>query len=219
MKTKLNQILESGIICAVGGGIETQDQARSVIEALVEGGMVCFELMSGVPRNHELLSELKDTYPEKVFGIGTVLDTVSALNAIKAEADFLVSPYLNLEMIKVCRRYNVISCFGALTPTEILLGWEAGLDLVKVFPTNAMGGASYIRTLKGPLPKVRFVGAGGVRLEDVEKYFTAGASVLAVDEDLIVPQAILDGQYSLITQRAQDYCKILNNRPDEPAKY
>jgi 2-dehydro-3-deoxyphosphogluconate aldolase/(4S)-4-hydroxy-2-oxoglutarate aldolase len=168
--------------------------------------------MCGVPNNLSLLSEVKLTYPDAVFGIGTVLDAESAILAIKAGADFLVSPCLNFDIIHACRRHGVISCLGALTPSEIIKGWEAGLDLVKVFPTNAMGGPSYIRTLKSPFPKMRLVGAGGVNLKLVEAYFAAGASLVAVDEDLMPPDAIRLGDFTQIERRAREYSTILERR-------
>ncbi len=210
MKSKLSQILSGGILCAVGVGIESQNQARTVIEAMMDGGIDCFELMRGVPNNLQLLHELKATYPETIFGIGTVLSPQAAVNAIEAGADFLVSPYLNLDILKSCRRHGVISCFGALTPTEIMKGWEVGLDLVKVFPTNAMGGPDYIRTISAPLSHIRLVGAGGVVLEDVETYFKAGASLVAVDEDLMPPELIRSGDFAKLTKRAQEYREVLD---------
>jgi 2-dehydro-3-deoxyphosphogluconate aldolase/(4S)-4-hydroxy-2-oxoglutarate aldolase len=115
MSKKLDRLLESDIICVVGIGIETQEHARKVVESLIEGGMNSFEL----------LVELKVAHQDKIFGIGTILDTESALASIKAKADLLVSPHLDLEMIQACHRYGVISWFGALTPTDILKGREA----------------------------------------------------------------------------------------------
>jgi 2-dehydro-3-deoxyphosphogluconate aldolase/(4S)-4-hydroxy-2-oxoglutarate aldolase len=125
MSKKLDRLLESDIICVVGIGIETQEHARKVVESLIEGGMNSFELMGGVPNRDELLVELKVAHQDKIFGIGTILDTESALASIKAKADLLVSPHLDLEMIQACHRYGVISWFGALTPTDILKGREA----------------------------------------------------------------------------------------------
>lgn len=213
MESKLVRILSGGIICAVGSGIETQEQARRVVEALVKGGMDCFELMRAVPNNTQLLSQLKAENPSLILGIGTVMDPEGADVAIRSGADFLVSPYVNTEVIRSCRRHNVVSCFGALTPTEIVLGWEAGLDLVKVFPADAMGGPSYFRTLKGPLSHARLVGAGGVTLEDVDAYFAAGAALVAVDEDLMPPDAIRTGDYSRLTELARLYRATLDARP------
>ena len=212
MKSKLDQILSGGIICAVGSGIENQNQAKNGVEAMIQGGITCFELMRSVPNNHQIPSELKNIYPDIVFGIGTVMDPEDAILAIKAGAVFLVSPYLNLNMIRACKRYNVISCFGALTPSEIAQGVEAGLDLVKVFPTNAMGGPLYIRTLSAPFSHAHLVGAGGVVLEEVESYFNAGASLVAVDEDLMPPQLIQSGDFKALSHRAAEYIQVLSKR-------
>ena len=210
MTSILDRILSGGIICAVGGGIESQDQACKVVEALVAGGMECFELMRGVPNNTELLAQLKADNPDLILGIGTVMDPEAAHLAIQAGADFLVSPYLNLDMVRACRRHGVLSCFGVLTPAEIVNGWEAGLDLVKVFPTDAMGGPSYIRTLSAPFSHMRLVGAGGVTLDAVEPYFAAGASLVAVDTDLMPPKAIQAGDYAHLTELAKQYRSVLD---------
>jgi len=208
-QSNLDKILAAGVVCAIGGGTITAEQALRVIEALVRGGMTCFELMRGVPNAVSLVRELKGAYPNAAIGIGTILDTEAAAAAIHGHADFLVSPCANPAVIKACRRHGVVSCLGALTPSEILLGWEAGLDLVKVFPTSAMGGAEYIRTLKAPYPHIRLVGAGGVTLEQVPAYFAAGASLVAVDEDLVRASAIGEGDYASLTERAREYRAVL----------
>jgi 2-dehydro-3-deoxyphosphogluconate aldolase/(4S)-4-hydroxy-2-oxoglutarate aldolase len=206
----LQRILESGIICAVGIGIHTSRQAKEVILALMKGGMSCFELMKGVPNANELLVELKKDYPDLILGIGTVLDTEMGYIAIQSKADFLVSPYTNNKLIKLCKRYGVVSCFGALTPKEIMEGWENGLDLVKVFPTIAMGGPEYIRILSGPFSSMHLVGAGGVTLDSLAAYFEAGASLVAVDEDLIEPNRIQSGEYKHISRRAEEYRQAID---------
>jgi 2-dehydro-3-deoxyphosphogluconate aldolase/(4S)-4-hydroxy-2-oxoglutarate aldolase len=146
---------------------------------------------------------------EALVGAGTVLDGETAGACILAGAQFVVSPSLNLETIEVCRRHGVAAMPGALTPTEVVQAWSAGADLVKVFPAGAVGGASYIRALKAPLPQIELVPTGGVSLKTAADFIKAGASALGVGADLVDLKAIREGQHGLITERAREFVRIV----------
>jgi 2-dehydro-3-deoxyphosphogluconate aldolase/(4S)-4-hydroxy-2-oxoglutarate aldolase len=126
-----------------------------------------------------------------------------------AGAEFIVSPSLNVRTIEMCRRYSVPVMPGALTPTEVVTAWEAGADVVKVFPCSALGGAKYLKALKAPLPQIEMIPTGGVSLATAAEFLAAGAFALGVGGDLVNPQAIADGKPEFITQTARDYMTII----------
>src|SRR6185436_1253656 len=126
-----------------------------------------------------------------------------------AGAQFVVSPALNLETIAFCRDAGCAIMPGALTPTEVVTAWSAGADMVKVFPCGAMGGASYIRSLKAPLPQIRLIPTGGVSLATAAGFIEAGASALGVGADLVDIQAIRDGQAEKVTAAAREYLQVV----------
>jgi 2-dehydro-3-deoxyphosphogluconate aldolase/(4S)-4-hydroxy-2-oxoglutarate aldolase len=138
-----------------------------------------------------------------------VLDPETARACILAGAQFIVSPSLNLDTIALCRRYSVPILPGALTPTEVVTAWQAGADAVKVFPCGAVGGASYIKALKAPLPQIELVPTGGVSLKTAADFIKAGSLALGVGADLVDVQAIREGKASVITERAREYVRIV----------
>jgi 2-dehydro-3-deoxyphosphogluconate aldolase/(4S)-4-hydroxy-2-oxoglutarate aldolase len=121
----------------------------------------------------------------------------------------VVSPALDLETIACCKKYGVPVMPGALTPTEIVQAWTAGADFVKVFPAGAMGGASYLKALKAPLPQIELIPTGGVSLKTAADFIKAGASALGVGADLVDLKALREGQESIITERARQYVEIV----------
>jgi 2-dehydro-3-deoxyphosphogluconate aldolase/(4S)-4-hydroxy-2-oxoglutarate aldolase len=146
---------------------------------------------------------------EALVGAGTVLDAETARACILAGAQFIVSPSLDLETIACCRRYGIAVLPGALTPTEVVQAWAAGADFVKVFPAGALGGASYIKALKAPLPQIELVPTGGVSLKTAADFIKAGASALGVGADLVDIKALRDGKDSVITDRARQFVDIV----------
>jgi 2-dehydro-3-deoxyphosphogluconate aldolase/(4S)-4-hydroxy-2-oxoglutarate aldolase len=146
---------------------------------------------------------------EALVGAGTVLDGETARACIEAGAQFVVSPSLNLETIEVCRQNDVVVLPGALTPTEVVEAWSAGADFVKVFPAGAVGGASYIKALKAPLPQIELVPTGGVSLKTAADFIKAGASALGVGADLVDLKALREGQQQIITERAREFVRIV----------
>jgi len=146
-----------------------------------------------------------------VVGAGTVLDPEVARACIAVGAQFIVSPALNLETIKCCGDQAITVMPGALTPTEVVTAWNAGADFVKVFPCGAVGGASYIKSLKAPLPQIELVPTGGVNLKTAASFIEAGAAAIGVGADLVDVRAISAGQAEKITAAARAYVEAVRS--------
>lgn len=189
---------------------QSADEAIQAINAIREGGVDVLEITMTVPGAIGLMQAVAERYGKDiVLGAGTVLDPETARACMLAGAQFIVSPSLNLETIALCRRYSVPILPGALTPTEVVTAWQAGADAVKVFPCGAVGGASYIKALKAPLPQIELVPTGGVSLKTAADFIKAGSAALGVGADLVDLQAIRDGKTSVITERAREYVRIV----------
>ena len=204
----LKQIRDIGIIPVVRA--TSADEAMRAIDAIREGGVSVLEITMTVPGAVSVIEQLAKNYGNDVLvGAGTVLDPETARACILSGAKFVVSPALNVETIECCRRYGVAVMPGALTPTEVVQAWTAGADFVKVFPAGALGGASYLKALKAPLPQIELVPTGGVSLKTAADFIKAGASALGVGADLVDLKAVRDGQASIITERAKQYVEIV----------
>jgi len=204
----IQTIRDIGIIPVVRA--QSADEAMQAIDAIREGGISILEITMTVPGAVGLIEEVSNRYGSEVLvGAGTVLDPETARACILAGARFIVSPALNPETIEVCR-YNEIAVMpGALTPTEVVQAWTAGADFVKVFPAGAVGGASYLKSLKAPLPQIELIPTGGVSLKTAADFIKAGAAALGVGADLVDLKAIREGQQQLITERAREFVKIV----------
>ena len=161
-KAVLERITTTGVIPVIRA--QSADEAASAIAAIQKGGVSVLEITMTVPGAIELIRDVARRATDALVGAGTVLDPENALACIDAGARFVVSPALNLATIAACREAGVAVLPGALTPTEVLTAWSAGADFVKVFPANALGGPSYLKSLKAPLPQVKLVPTGGVNL-------------------------------------------------------
>ncbi|MEK6325678.1 MAG: bifunctional 4-hydroxy-2-oxoglutarate aldolase/2-dehydro-3-deoxy-phosphogluconate aldolase [Acidobacteriota bacterium] len=204
----LRQIIETGIIPVVRA--QSADEATRAIEAIKEGGISVLEITMTVPGALRLIEEVARRYEsDAIVGAGTVLDAATARLCILAGARFIVSPALDPETIACSRRYGVVVLPGAMTPTEVLAAWTAGADLVKVFPAGSLGGASYIKNLKAPLPQIELVPTGGVTLKTAADFIKAGAAALGVGTDLVDTTALRDGNARLITERARQFVEIV----------
>jgi 2-dehydro-3-deoxyphosphogluconate aldolase/(4S)-4-hydroxy-2-oxoglutarate aldolase len=180
------------------------------IDAIRAGGISILEITMTVPGAVAVIEEVSKRYGSEVLvGAGTVLDPETARDCIRAGAQFVVSPALNLETIEACRREHIAVLPGALTPTEVVQAWNAKADFVKVFPAGAVGGASYLKSLKAPLPHIELVPTGGVSLKTAADFIKAGASALGVGADLVDLKAIREGQSNLITERAREFVRIV----------
>jgi 2-dehydro-3-deoxyphosphogluconate aldolase/(4S)-4-hydroxy-2-oxoglutarate aldolase len=155
------------------------------------------------------MRKLAEQRPDILVGAGTVLDAETARMCILEGAQFVVSPALNLQTIEMCHRYSIAVLPGALTPTEIVTAWQAGADVVKVFPASALGGAKYLTALKGPLPQVDLIPTGGVSLATAADFLAAGAFALGVGSDLVDTKAMAAGKPEVVTESARKYLAIV----------
>jgi 2-dehydro-3-deoxyphosphogluconate aldolase/(4S)-4-hydroxy-2-oxoglutarate aldolase len=193
-------MIDSGVIAV----IRMTDTAKlmKVIKAIQAGGVTCLEITFTVPGAVDIIKEVSRGMDKGLLlGAGTVLDTETARAAILAGAEFIVSPTLNLDVIKLCHRYDKLVVPGAFTPTEILTAWEAGADIVKVFPATAMG-PGYFKDIKGPLPQVRLLPTGGVSIENAGEFIKAGAAAVAVGTALLDKKAIDENNFNVLTENA-----------------
>jgi 2-dehydro-3-deoxyphosphogluconate aldolase / (4S)-4-hydroxy-2-oxoglutarate aldolase len=191
--------------------VRTPDAASALaaVEAVLEGGIDCVEITMTVDGALKAIESVADRYGDKVLlGAGTVLDPETARACLLAGAQFFVTPAVNLRTIELAKRYSRPIFPGALTPTEILTAWEAGADGVKVFPCNAMGGAKYIKSLKGPFPHIELVPTGGVNLDTIAEFLAAGSSAVGVGSELVDAQSAATGNYQGVTERARKFREI-----------
>jgi len=184
---------------------ESVDKALALAEAIAAGGVTVLEITMTVPGAIQVMRKLAETRPDILIGAGTVLDPETARMCILEGAQFVVSPALNLATIDMCHRYSIAALPGALTPTEIVTAWQAGADVVKVFPANSMGGASYLKSIKAPLPQVELIPTGGVSLATAEDFLKSGAFALGVGADLVDSKAAPE----TITENARKYLAIV----------
>ena len=186
------------------------------IDAIKEGGISVLEITMTVPGAIRVIEEVARRFGEDaIVGAGTVLDAETARACILAGAQFIVSPALDLDTISCCRRYSIPVMPGAMTPSEVVTAWKAGADFVKVFPANAVGGASYIKSLKAPLPQVELVPTGGVSLKTAADFIKAGAAALGVGADLVDTAALRNGEDKVISARAKQFIEIVKSAREE----
>src|ERR1700761_5715056 len=188
---------------------ESEEQALELAKAIAEGGVTVLEITMTVPGAVRVMRRLTKERPDILVGAGTVLDPETARICMLEGAQFIVSPALNVKTIEMCQRYSIAALPGALTPTEVITAWQAGADVVKVFPANAMGGAKYLASLKAPLPQVEMIPTGGVMLGTAAEFLEAGAFALGVGSDLVAVKAIADGRPEVITDIAKKYMEIV----------
>lgn len=169
-----------------------------------------------VPGAIRALEKVADQFGDRlVLGAGTVLDPETARACMLAGAEFFVTPSLKTATIEVAKRYSKVICPGALTPTEVLTAWEAGADIVKIFPCGNVGGAKYIRALKGPLPHIEMIPTGGVNLENAGEFLKAGACAVAVGGELVDAKSVKEGRFDVIEERARQYLAVISRARSE----
>ena len=167
------------------------DLVARVVEALMEAHLTVAEITMTVPNAIDAIAAVEKRFGNEILiGAGTVTDADTAVRAIDAGAEFVVSPCLVTEVIEAAQRADVAVLPGALTPTEVFEAFQSGADLVKVFPAQNVGGASYLRALRGPFPDIPLVPTGGVTLENMSEFFAAGATAVGVGSELISKDAL-----------------------------
>ena len=201
---RLRVIGETGVVAIIR--LDRPDHLLAVARAIREGGVRAIEFTMTTPGALGVLAAAaRELGDEVLLGAGTVLDPETARACILAGATFVVSPALNTGTVELCRRYSVAVLPGALTPTEVVTAWQAGADVVKVFPCGALGGAKYLKSLKAPLPQVEMIPTGGVSLKTAAEFIEAGALALGVGADLVDTKAIRAGQPERVTEAARAY--------------
>jgi 2-dehydro-3-deoxyphosphogluconate aldolase/(4S)-4-hydroxy-2-oxoglutarate aldolase len=184
----------------------SSDEALAAVEAIREGGIPVLEITMTVPGAVKIIKDLaRRLGDDALVGAGTVIDSDTARACVDAGARFIVSPALDIPTIETCRILDVPIFPGAMTPTEVLTAWKAGADAVKVFPANAVGGATYLKSLKAPLPQIELIPTGGVSLKNIADFIHAGALAVGVGADLVDVNAIRNGDAASITAKAREY--------------
>jgi 2-dehydro-3-deoxyphosphogluconate aldolase/(4S)-4-hydroxy-2-oxoglutarate aldolase len=205
----LQRVLDSGIVAIIRA--PSGELLVDVAKTLYEAGVDVIEVTFTVPNVLQIIADLNRELGDKILlGAGTVLDTESARAAFLAGAEFIVSPTVNTEVIKLCNRYGKLVMAGAFTPTEVLTAWEAGADIVKVFPAD-IGGPSYLKAIHGPLPQVRLLPTGGVNLDTLPDFVNAGACAVGLGSSLIEKQAVQDGDLGRIRELAEKYVALVKS--------
>jgi 2-dehydro-3-deoxyphosphogluconate aldolase / (4S)-4-hydroxy-2-oxoglutarate aldolase len=201
-------IREVGLIPIVRA--PSPEDAYRAAEAILSGGINIAEITMTVPNALRVMERVTEHYGEKVLlGAGTILDPESCRSALLAGAEFIVTPSLDPRVIEVARRYSK-PCFpGALTPTEVVAAWQAGADMVKIFPCGPVGGPKYIKALKGPFPQIDFVPTGGVNLETTPEFIKAGAAAVAAGGELVDAKALREGNLEVITSNARKFVEAV----------
>jgi 2-dehydro-3-deoxyphosphogluconate aldolase/(4S)-4-hydroxy-2-oxoglutarate aldolase len=202
------RIEEVGIVPVVRA--PSAELAMRATDAVLAGGISVFEITMTVPGAVEVIRLLSQQLRGRaLIGAGTVLTPEDALACIDAGAEFIVGPGLNLATVAAAHSRDVPVMPGALTPTEVISAWQAGADMVKIFPCGAMGGAKYLRALRGPLPQVRMLPTGGVSASTAADYIASGASALGVGSELIDITALAAGQDQALTERARELVAVV----------
>jgi 2-dehydro-3-deoxyphosphogluconate aldolase/(4S)-4-hydroxy-2-oxoglutarate aldolase len=203
-----DRIMEIGIVPVVRAS--SPGEARIAAEAVCQGGIPIVEITMTVPGALDVIRELARNKPSEVLvGAGTVLNAEVARRCLDAGAEFLVSPGLNVGTVEFAVREGTLIMAGALTPTEVIAAWEAGADFVKIFPCGQVGGAKYIKALKGPFPQVPMVPTGGVNLNTAAEFIEAGAVALGIGGELVQADALKSNKPETIVENARKFLAIV----------
>lgn len=212
----LSRLQEIGVVPVVR--TPSTESAILAVEALYKGGVACAEITMTVPGAIKAIEKVADLMGDKVLlGAGTVLDPETMRAAQLAGARFFVTPNLRVSCIEMAHRYSMPIMPGALTPTEVITAWENGADIVKVFPAGNLGGAKYIKALKGPFPQVEMIPTGGVSLETAADFLRAGSCAVAVGGELVSANALKNNDFAFIENTARQFIEIVQKTRSELA--
>ena len=204
---KLNEVIESGIVAVIRA--PSGELLADVAEALLAGGITVMEITFTVPKAETVLQQMVERVGDRALvGAGTILDLETARTALLHGAQFLVSPATNLDVIQMAHRYDKLVMPGALTPTEVLSAWEAGADVVKIFPSD-INGPGYLKALRGPLPQILMMPTGGVNLDTAADFLRAGACTLGIGGALVEKEAVAKGDLARIEALSRQYVQIV----------
>ena len=194
--------------------LDDPQKLRAVVDALAAGGVRVFEVTMTVPRAIELIGQLVSGLGDDVLiGAGTVVDAPTARAAIDAGARFVVGPVFRRDVIDACHDRGVPAMPGCLTPTEILDAWDAGADIVKVFPSTSLG-PTFIKDVRAPLPQLKLMPTGGVTIDNAADWLRAGAVAVGVGSALVDAGVVKSGDFASITSRAERLVANIRLKPD-----
>ena len=208
----MGQLITSGAL-----GIIRVNQAEGLVRiarALQQGGLNCVEITMTTPGALRAIEETSEELTGVIMGAGTVLDATTARQAILAGAEFLVTPTVKLDVIEMAHRYGKVVIAGAMTPTEILTAWEAGADMVKVFPASVLG-PSYLKAVRGPLPQIPLVPTGGITADNAGEFIRAGAAMVCAGGWLVDKEAVANERYEVLTERARQLVDAVSKAREE----
>jgi 2-dehydro-3-deoxyphosphogluconate aldolase/(4S)-4-hydroxy-2-oxoglutarate aldolase len=210
----LSRVLDGGIVAVVRAPEPTG--LVDVIRALADGGVTVSEVTLTVPNALDVIREARKALGNRVLlGAGTVLEPEACRAAIDAGAEFIVAPTLNLDVIALCGRADKLVMPGAFSPTEILAAWQAGADIVKVFPADVVGPA-FFKAMRGPLPQIRLMPTGGVDLNTAAEFLKSGASCLGIGSQLVDPKLVARRQFETIRELASRYVDVVRRARNTP---
>jgi 2-dehydro-3-deoxyphosphogluconate aldolase/(4S)-4-hydroxy-2-oxoglutarate aldolase len=208
-ETNLKTVADAGVVAVIRAN--SKDQLKGITEALLAGGVPAIEVTMSTPKAIAGIEMLADHFGDKaVVGVGTVIDAATARDAIAAGAQFVVSPVFDEQIVATTRRYGKIMIPGAFTPTEILRAWTAGADVVKVFPSTALG-PQYFKDILAPLPQLRLTPTGGVDIKNAGDWIKAGAVFVGAGSSLVTKDALSKNDWSSITTNAKAFVEAIKS--------
>ncbi|MBN1912714.1 MAG: bifunctional 4-hydroxy-2-oxoglutarate aldolase/2-dehydro-3-deoxy-phosphogluconate aldolase [Pirellulales bacterium] len=208
----LERVLQTGVVAVLRA--PDGKKLLDVAQALLAGGVDVIEVTFTVPAAHRVLEEVAGRLGDRILlGAGSVLDSETARIALLSGAEFIVSPTVHLDVIRLCRRYGKLVMPGAMTPTEVLTAWEAGADIVKVFPSEVTG-PKHLKAIHGPMPQIRLMPTGGVNLDTAADFLRAGACALGVGGALVSTKRIAEGNLAEIESVARQFVEIVKKERD-----
>ena len=212
----INQLREHGALGIVR--VQKAENLLQIAEALQGGGLNCVEITMTTPGALRAIEEAVGKLGDEVLmGAGTILDAATARQAILAGAQFLVTPTVEPDVIEMAHRYGIVVIAGAMTPSEILTAWEAGADMVKVFPAGILG-PEYIKAVRGPLPQIPLVPTGGITAGNAGEFIKAGAAIVCAGGWLVDKKAVAEGRYEVLTERARQLVEAVEKAKAAMAK-
>lgn len=204
----LAQISKTGIVPVIRA--DSHDEARSIVEAVIKGGINVLEITMTIPDAAGLIEKLANEYQsDALIGAGTILDAEAAQKCFNAGAKFIVSPLFDAETVEFCRARNLVVMPGAMTVTEIYKASQAGADAVKIFPATALGGVSFLKAVKTVLPEIELMPTGGVTLKTAAEYLQAGAIAVGVGGELVDLEAVRCGQLNKLIEKGREFIQAV----------
>ena len=196
-------------ICTIIRGAETE-KAVKIAQSLFDGGIKLIEVTFNTDKAIEMIEAIKRTMGNKMYvGAGTVLDQETAILAINAGAEFVLSPSISEGMIKVCNRYGKVAIPGIMTPSEAVRAMELGADILKLFPAGELG-PGYLKSIRSPLNHIEFIAVGGINLDNAKSFMKSGAIGLGIGSSLVDNSLVINSNFTELKKRAKNFVELFN---------